>query len=50
MVDSARTEGYDYMKAAKIRRAAGVIFVVDFRAEFGGFLLRGPVIENLSEG
>jgi len=50
MVDSARTEGYDYMKAAKIRLSAGVIFVVDFRAEFGGFLLRGPVIENLSEG
>lgn len=50
MVDSARTEGYDYMKAAKIRLSAGVIFVVDFRAEAGGFLLRGPVIENLSEG
>lgn len=50
MVDSARTEGYDYMKAAKIRLSAGVIFVVDFRAEFGGFLLRGPVVENLSEG
>lgn len=50
MVDSARTEGYDYMKAAKIRLSAGVIFVVDFRAESGGFLLRGPVIENLSEG
>ncbi|MBE9554860.1 MAG: hypothetical protein IMF05_15460 [Proteobacteria bacterium] len=50
MVDSARTEGYDYMKAAKIRLSAGAIFVVDFRAEAGGFLLRGPVIENLSEG
>ena len=50
MVDSARTEGYDYMKAAKIRLSAGVIFVVDFRAEAGGFLLRGPVVENLSEG
>ena len=50
MVDSARTAGYDYMKAAKIRLSAGEIFVVDFRAESGGFILRGPVIENLSEG
>lgn len=50
MVDSARTEGYDYMKAAKIRLSAGEIFVVDFRVESGGFILRGPVIENLSEG
>jgi hypothetical protein len=50
MVDSARTEGYDYMAAAKIRLTAGEIFVIDFRAESGGFILRGPVIENLSEG
>ena len=50
MVDSARTEGYDYIKAAKIKLSAGEIFVVDFRAESGGFILRGPVIENLSEG
>jgi len=49
MVDSARTEGYDYMKAARIRLSAGEIFVVDFRAESGGFILRGPVVENLSE-
>lgn len=50
MVDSTRTEGYDYMAAAKIRLSAGEIFVVDFRAETGGFILRGPVIETLSEG
>ena len=50
MVDSARTEGYDYMKAARINLSAGVIFVVDFRAETGGFMFHGPVIENLSEG
>lgn len=50
MVDSARTEGYDYLSAAKIRLAAGEIFVVDFRAETGGFILRGPVVETLSEG
>lgn len=50
MVDSARTEGYDYMAAAKIKLSPGEIFVVDFRAESGGFILRGPVIENLSEG
>lgn len=50
MVDSARTEGYDYSKAARINLTSGEIFVVDFRAETGGFILRGPVIENLSEG
>ena len=50
MVDSARTEGYDYRVAAKIRLEAGLIFVIDFRAETGGFILRGPVIEELSEG
>lgn len=50
MVDSARTEGYDYIAAARIRLEAGKIFVVDFRAETGGFILHGPVIETLSEG
>lgn len=50
MVDSARAEGYDYMKAAKIKLSAGVIFVIDFQAETGGFMFHGPVIENLSEG
>lgn len=50
MVDSARAEGYDYMKAARIILSSGEIFVIDFRAETGGFILRGPIIENLSEG
>lgn len=50
MVDSDRTEGYDYIKAARINLSSGVIFVVDFRAESGGFMFHGPVIENLSEG
>lgn len=50
MVDSARTEGYDYITTAKIRLEAGQIFVVDFRAETGGFILHGPVIETQAEG
>lgn len=49
MVDSARTDGYDYSAAARVRLDAGHIFVVDFRAEDGGFLLHGPVIETLPE-
>ena len=50
MVDSDRREGYDYQAAARVRLDAGRIFVVDFRADSGGFILRGPVIETLSEG
>lgn len=38
MVDSARTEGYDFERTAQIDLSPGENFVVDFRAEAGGFL------------
>ncbi|UCH74514.1 MAG: hypothetical protein JSU82_01250 [Rhodospirillales bacterium] len=38
MVDSARTEGFDFEHAATIDLAPGENFVIDFRAEAGGFL------------
>jgi hypothetical protein len=50
MVDSNRTEGYDYTVSARIRLSSGKIFVIDFRADSGGFILRGPVIGNVTRG
>lgn len=41
MVDSARTEGYDFERAATIDLSPQENFVVDFRAESGGFLFEG---------
>lgn len=38
--DSARPTGFDYSHAADIDLAPGRNFVVDFRAEAGGFILR----------
>lgn len=37
MVDSNRSEGYDYEKQAEIDLSPGENFVIDFRAETGGF-------------
>lgn len=50
MIDSDREEGYDYTASAKIMLSAGEIFVIDFRAETGGFIFRGPVIGNVTRG
>lgn len=38
MVDSDRTEGYDYEKERTVTLRPGENFVIDFRAEMGGFL------------
>ena len=39
--DSDRTEGFDYVSSAVIELGPKQNFVVDFRAEFGGFLFEG---------
>lgn len=39
--DSARAEGFDYERVADIELAARQNFVVDFRAEAGGFTFHG---------
>ncbi len=44
MVDSARTEGYDFERAAIVELAPGENFVIDFRAESGGFLFDGQSV------
>ncbi len=36
--DSARNEGFDYERAVEVELAPGQNFVVDFRAESGGFI------------
>lgn len=41
MIDSTRTSGYDYQKSARIDLAPEENFVVDFRAEMGGFIFNG---------
>ncbi len=38
--DSARTSGYDYERAADIDLAPARNFIIDFRTETGGFVLR----------
>jgi hypothetical protein len=40
MRDTARTEGFDYVKSGEVILAAGQNFVVDFRAEANGFIFR----------
>lgn len=50
MVDSARTDGYDYQKSADIVLVPGENFVVDFRAETGGFRFEGRSTGGPSEG
>lgn len=37
--DSARKEGFDYERTAEIELKPGERFVIDFRAEMGGFIL-----------
>jgi hypothetical protein len=49
MVDSARTEGYDYSRAAQVKLVPGENFVIDFRAETGGFRFIGLAVEYLPE-
>ena len=39
--DSRRSEGFDYEREAEITLEPGQSFVVDFRAEMGGFLFFG---------
>jgi len=41
MVDSARSEGYDFERKATIDLSPRENFVIDFRAEAGGFLFEG---------
>lgn len=50
MVDSARTEGYDFERAATIELAPRENFVIDFRAEAGGFLFDGKSVAYLPQG
>jgi hypothetical protein len=38
--DSARTEGFDYEREVEIELAPDQNFVVDFRAESGGFIIK----------
>ncbi|MGH6952991.1 MAG: hypothetical protein ACREGL_02345 [Alphaproteobacteria bacterium] len=40
LADSARTEGFDYAREGEITLAPRQNFVVDFRAETGGFLFK----------
>ncbi|MCK4869255.1 MAG: hypothetical protein KAT39_14475 [Alphaproteobacteria bacterium] len=49
MVDSARTEGYDYSRAAQIILSPGENFVIDFRADSGGFEFIGLAVDYLPE-
>ncbi len=49
LVDSARTEGYDYEKAVRIDLIPGENFVIDFRAELGGFKFLGRSVTDLPE-
>lgn len=49
MVDSARTEGYDFQRAARIELSPGENFVIDFRVESGGFLFDGKSVTYLPE-
>lgn len=39
--DSARSEGFDYEREIEVELAPGQNFVVDFRAESGGFIFLG---------
>ncbi len=39
--DSARSEGFDYERAVEVELAPGQNFVIDFRAESGGFIFTG---------
>lgn len=41
LIDSARTQGYDFERSARIVLEPGENFVIDFRPELGGFLFRG---------
>lgn len=50
MVDSARTEGYDFDRAATIELSPGENFVIDFRAESGGFLFDGKSVTYRPQG
>ena len=49
MVDSARTEGYDFQRAARVELSPGENFVIDFRAESGGFLFNGKSVTYLPD-
>lgn len=49
MVDSARTEGYDFQRAATIDLAPAENFVIDFKAESGGFLFEGRSVTYRSQ-
>lgn len=48
MVDSARTEGYDFERKATIELFPQENFVIDFRAESGGFLFSGRSVSDIS--
>jgi hypothetical protein len=50
MVDSARTEGFDFERAATIELSPGENFVIDFRAEAGGFLFNGRSVTYAPQG
>ncbi len=38
--DSARSEGFDYQREIEVELAPGQNFVIDFRAESGGFIFK----------
>jgi len=50
MIDSARTEGYDFERAAMIELSPGENFVIDFRSESGGFLFEGNSVTYVPQG
>lgn len=50
MIDSDRTEGYDYEKQAEITLSPGENFVIDFRAEMGGFQFEDRPAAGWSDG
>jgi hypothetical protein len=49
LIDSARAEGYDFERSARIALEPGENFVIDFRPELGGFLFRGRSVANTPE-
>lgn len=50
MVDSGRTDGYDWQRAARVVLEPGENFVIDFRTEAGGFLFGGRSVTDLPGG
>lgn len=50
MIDSDRAEGYDYQKQDEITLSPGENFVIDFRAETGGFRFEDRPVDGPEHG